>query len=171
MLKDCNRLIADFVWNDLHQIRLENLHEKYENGGFQLQDIDLKMKTLRIKWLRELIACDESHIEKFLSKKLIGKHKMIVDLKILHASNKYDKNIPSLFYKNAIQAWRILSVHFFPGNIRDIQRDWIYENILLKMMMEECLSLHHLYLHMHLNLYMTSLSLPTLENLEAFLRD
>ena len=62
MLKDCNRLIADFVWNDLHQTRLENLHEKYENGGLQLQDIDLKMKTLRIKWLRELIACDESHI-------------------------------------------------------------------------------------------------------------
>ena len=57
---------------------------------------------------------------------------MIVGHKILHASNKYDNNISSFFYKNAIQAWRILPVHYFPGNIRDIQRDWIYENILLK---------------------------------------
>ena len=102
--------------DDLHQRRLENLHEKYENGGPQLQDIELKMKTLRIKWIRELIACDESHIEKFLSNKLI------VGLKILHASNKYDKNISSLFYKNAIQAWRILSVHYFPGNKGYLQR-------------------------------------------------
>ena len=90
------------------------------------------MKTLRIKWLRELLSCENSHVEKFLSNKLIGKHKKIVGLKILNASNRYDKNIFSSFYKNAVKAWRILSVHFFPGSINDIRRDWVYDNILLK---------------------------------------
>ena len=39
ILKDFNRLISDFVWNDLHQCQLSNLHEKYDDGGLKLYKI------------------------------------------------------------------------------------------------------------------------------------
>ena len=132
MLKDFNNLISDFVWNDLHQAQLAHLHQKHIDGGLNLQDIELKMKSYRIKWLRDLALCDDSFVEKSLANSLIGKHGKIVGLKILNASNVYDKQISSPFYKNAVKAWRILCIDFQPGSIADIRRDWVYESILLK---------------------------------------
>ena len=132
LLKILNNLISDFVWNDLHQCQFSHLHDEYQDGGLNLQDIELKMKALRVKWLRYLVTKENCHIEKFLANKLIGKLKQIFGLKILNASDRYDKNIPSSFYKNAVVAWRILSPHFFPVCINDIRRDWVYDNILLK---------------------------------------
>ena len=46
-------------------------------------------------------------------------------------SDKNDKSIENLFYKNALKSWRKLNAAFRPGKIHDIQRDWIYDNTLL----------------------------------------
>ena len=108
------------------------LHEKYKEGGLNLQDICLKKQALRVKWLIHLTQCDDSCIEKHLSNTLIGRHKKIVGLKILHASHKFDKDIQCEFYREAIKAWRIIFHSYVPKNMLDIKRDWIYENVLLK---------------------------------------
>ena len=105
MLKDFNNLISDFVWNDLHQAQLAHLHQKHIDGGLNLQDIELKMKSYRIKWLRDLALCDDSFVEKSRANSLIGKHGKIVGLKILNASNVYDHQISSPFYRNAVKAF------------------------------------------------------------------
>ena len=130
--KDFNNLITDFIWKDIHQVQLSVLHESYETGGLNLQDIELKRKALRVNWIKHLILCKESDIEKHLSNILIGKHKKIVGLKILNASNRYDKDIPCEFYKEAVKAWRIIFHSYIPKNVNDIKRDWIYDNVLLK---------------------------------------
>ena len=101
-------MITDFVWNDLHQVQLSSLYEKYENGGLNLQEMELKNQALRIKWLKNLILCKNQDIEKFLCNKLIDKPKKIIGLKILHASNNLDKNIMCSLYKEAVQALRII---------------------------------------------------------------
>ena len=132
ILTEFNSLISNFVWKDIHQVQFNCLHENYKEGGLNLQDICLKKQALRVKWLIHLTQCDDSCIEKHLSNILIGRHKKIVGLKILHASHKFDKDIQCEFYREAIKAWRIIFHSYVPKNMLDIKRDWIYENVLLK---------------------------------------
>ena len=131
-LKSLNQLIKNFIWNGIHQVNFESLHDRYEEGGIGLQDISTKQNALRINWLKQILACDENHIEKHLANVLIGKHMKIYGLKILHYSNRFDKDIPSSFYRTAVKAWRVVFKNFIPGSVSKIKRDWIYENILLK---------------------------------------
>ena len=96
--KDFNNLIADYLWKDIYQVQLNVLHESYETG-LKLQDIELKRKALRVNWIKHLILCKESDIEKHLSNVLIGSIKKIVGLKILilFASSKksFSKTVDS----------------------------------------------------------------------------
>ena len=132
ILKDINNLIKAFVWKDIHQIQFDCLHEKYDDGGIGLQDITLKKQALRLKWLKFLISCEKCHVETHLANVMIGNHKGIVGLKILSASSKFDKNIKCSFYREAVKAWHAVIQNYFPKNVLEVQRDWIYENILLK---------------------------------------
>ena len=129
--KDLDKNITDFVWNDIHQRELDVLYRNLSEGGLNLQDSDIKMSTFRIKWLCELLQSDPKSIECFLANQLIGNSGKIKGLKLLHANKNNDKNIDNLFYKNALKQWRKLNAVFRPGNIQDIQRDWIYDNNLL----------------------------------------
>jgi hypothetical protein len=66
-------ILVKIIWKDIHQVELSVLHESYETGGLNLQDIELKRKALRVNWIKHLILCKESDIEKHLSNFLIGK--------------------------------------------------------------------------------------------------
>ena len=132
ILKEINTLIKDFIWKDIHQIQFDCLHERYDDGGIGLQDITLKKQALRLKWLKFLISCEKCHVENHLANVMIGNHKGIVGLKILSSSSKYDKNIMCSFYREAVKAWHAVILNYVPKNVLEIQRDWIYENILLK---------------------------------------
>ena len=132
MNKDLDKLIADFVWNDIHQRELDVLYRKYENGGLNLQDSDTKMKTFRSKWMSELlINSDPLSIERFLADTLIGNHGILKGLKLIYASNKYDNCIKNEFYKNVIKTWRLLKIIPKPGKLQDIRRDGVFDNLLL----------------------------------------
>ena len=72
-------------------MQFNSLHDRYEEGGLNLQDIFLKKQALRLKWLRDLVLSDDDSIEKFRANSLIGKHEKIVGLKILHSKGKFDK--------------------------------------------------------------------------------
>ena len=78
--KDFNNLIADYLWKDIYQVQLNVLRESYETG-LKLQDIELKRKALRVNWIKHLILCKESDIEKHLSNVLIGSIKRLLDLR------------------------------------------------------------------------------------------
>ena len=132
LMKDLNTLIKNFTWKGAPQVQFNSLHDRYEEGGLNLQDIFLKKQALRLKWLRDLVLSEDDSIEKFLANSLIGKHEKIVGLKILHSKGKFDKKIPCLFYRESVTAWRLVFQNYTPKNVHSIKRDWIYDNILLK---------------------------------------
>ena len=78
--KDFNNLIADYLWKDIYQVQLNVLQESYETS-LKLQDIELKRKALRVNWIKHLILCKESDIEKHLSNVLIGSIKRLLNLR------------------------------------------------------------------------------------------
>ena len=64
--KDLDRLISDFIWNDIYQRELDVLYRKFEDGGLNLQDPLTKRDTLWIMWLSDVLQSDPGSIERFL---------------------------------------------------------------------------------------------------------
>ena len=54
--------IKHFIWNDKKagRVELNALALDYEQGGLQLFDIEMRIKTMRIKWLDKLTRVDEN---------------------------------------------------------------------------------------------------------------
>ena len=129
--KDLNKMIADYIWNDLHQRELGVLYLSLAEGGLNLQDPNIKSEVFRIKWLCQVLQSDDSSIESFLVNSLIGVHEKIKGLRILVSSNAYDKKINNDFYKNAVENFRRLDVKFYPKDIHSIRRNWIYNSQIL----------------------------------------
>ena len=65
LMKDLNTLIKNFTWKGAPQVQFNSLHDRYEEGGLNLQDIFLKKQALRLKWLRDLVLSEDDSIEKF----------------------------------------------------------------------------------------------------------
>ena len=128
--KDLDRLISDFIWNDIHQRELDVLYRKFEDGGLNLQDPLTKRDTLRIMWLSDVLQSDPGSIERFLVNSLMSCHPKVKGLKAL-SSTIHEKNISNDFYKNALKSFRMLKANFIPKDINSIRRDWIYDNTLL----------------------------------------
>jgi len=71
--------IKNFIWNDRKTGRLElnALTLGYQQGGLQLYDIDMRIKTMRIKWLEKLSRVDKNEIERYLVDIIIGDYREI----------------------------------------------------------------------------------------------
>ena len=138
---ELQRLILDFVWLDIHQRSINVLHDSYENGGLQLQDISSKIKSCRVYWLSHLLSCNATDFERLLCDKLIGKVSGFYGMNLLRgATSSNDSKVHHRFYRNSISYWRELKIRYSPGNIDCITDDWVYNNELLKN--EECVVFH-----------------------------
>ena len=71
IIDEINIMIKTYFWKDLHQNELKVLSYPYEEGGLNLENILLKMKTLRIIWLTDLGLTDKQLIERWLADYLI----------------------------------------------------------------------------------------------------
>ena len=94
---DLDKMLANFIWNDIHQRSLDVLYRNYDEGGLKLQDTEIKTNTFRILWLSELFQSDAKSIKRFLGNTLIGMHGKIKGLKLMYASNKYDNKVEYVF--------------------------------------------------------------------------
>ena len=128
------RKIKSFIWNDRIAGRVEPniLALEYEQGGLQLYDIDLRIKTMRIKWLEKLTRIDEKEIERYLVDRLIGEYRGISGLRILNHDIELNK-FPRLnfFYRNALKIWRSMNISFEGSSINAVKDELIYYNKLL----------------------------------------
>ena len=76
----------NFIWNDrkFGRISKNTLCLNYSQGGLKLQDIGIKIRTLRIKWLSHVLTLPENKLERYLVDNIIGNFRDIKGLKILH---------------------------------------------------------------------------------------
>ena len=131
---EIEKKIKNFIWNDKKtgRVEIDVLNINYDLGGLQLQDIEGRIKTMRIKWLDKLTRLGENEIERYLVDRIIGDYRTIRGLAILNHDIDLNKfpNINS-FYRKALNVWRALDIRFEGANINAIKDEPIYHNKLL----------------------------------------
>ena len=75
-------MINTFIWNGYHQRGLSVLTYPYKDGGLAFQNIDLKVETMRLRWIENLMTKKELHKEKIIVDALISNINNISGLKI-----------------------------------------------------------------------------------------
>lgn len=131
--KEINELCKSFIWKGHYQRTLTVLCQPYICGGLALQNIDIKTKTLRIRWLENLfnqthLKCERKVVECFIEN---TNNESIVGLDILKYRCNLENCITNKYYKNIYKIWLKMDILFYPTNYESIKNDWIFENMLL----------------------------------------
>ena len=131
---EIEKKIKNFIWNDRKtgRVELNALTLGYQQGGLQLYDIDMRIKTMRIKWLEKLSRVDKNEIERYLVDRKIEDYRGICGLRILNHDIELSK-FPKInnFYRKAIIIWRSMGITFEGTNTNSIKDEIIYYNKLL----------------------------------------
>ena len=132
LINEINHLIKNFIWNGYHQRPLSVLNYPIEKGGLALQSIEAKIKTLRIRWLGELLTCEHLGCERSIVNMSINNvSNTIIGLDILKYVKNYENYIDSDYYRFSYNIWRKNNIVLWPSNFNSIKNDSIYHNQLL----------------------------------------
>jgi len=132
ILNDIKSILQTFIWNTFHQRDLNSLTLPYEEGGLSLQNIDIKIQALRIRWLARMYCeKNEKNSQKTVINLLIDRIDQVSGLKILLYDLSY-RRIKHTFYSNSYRIWLANKITYKPGSLQEIKYDYIYENNILR---------------------------------------
>ena len=121
-----NKLVSEFKWdNKPPKIKYTTMINSQENGGFSLQDITCKLKSLKLKWISKIM--DNKHNSPWKSY-LNSKFK--TDINDVPYHNLNSNGYPVFrdqFYNELFSLWS--QIHYCnPKNNEDICRQCIWHN-------------------------------------------
>ena len=73
-MKQLNNTLYEFVWDGTAKIKQTVFTKNYMEGGLNMIDVNNYNKSMKIKWIRKLVACGKS-CHKFMSN-VIDTHKL-----------------------------------------------------------------------------------------------
>ena len=66
IVKELNQMILNFFWKGTDKVtRLSTINE-YENGGLKMFDLERKIKSLQLAWLKRIFQCNNGAWRSFL---------------------------------------------------------------------------------------------------------
>jgi hypothetical protein len=104
VLKKYNEIILDFLWDKKPpKVKYSNIINSTMNGGLKLQDIESKLKAIKVKWLHAI--CDDGI--KSAWKKYLSTH-FNEEIKQILLQNKTCNDYPQFrdkFYQEIFELW------------------------------------------------------------------
>jgi hypothetical protein len=124
-------LIKKFIWNDKPpKVKYTTLINNVEEGGLKLQDLEFKLKAIKIKWIKNLVDPDTiAPWKSYMSQKAN------LDISQLPAYNLNRKDQPTFkdhFYNDLLNAWS--DIHFCaPKNAQEVGIQPLWHNSMIKI--------------------------------------
>ena len=56
VIKQLNQLVFKFLWKGVDKVTRLSVIYEYENGGFKMIDFEIKIKSLRLTWLKRILV-------------------------------------------------------------------------------------------------------------------
>jgi hypothetical protein len=121
-----NKIIEKYIWqNKPAKVKYTTMIDTLENGGLRLQDLKTKIKSLKVKWIKNIM--DENY--KAPWKSYIGS-KINMPVNKLPFYNLNDNDHPTFkdnFYSQLFKTWSELKYHS-PKNNEQVCREIIWHN-------------------------------------------
>ena len=61
IIKELNHLIYTFLWKGKDKVTRKSAINNYEGGGIKMVDIESMIKSLRLAWLKRILAIILAH--------------------------------------------------------------------------------------------------------------
>ena len=126
-IQKLNTLLFNFLWdNKPDKLKRVQIIQEYSNGGLKMVDLDLFIKSLKITWIRRLIASDDKPWSTLFNSSITS----ISD--ILHFGSLKIKsiisNIKNPFWKDTLSCWIDLFECLTPRTLQDCYTSPIWYN-------------------------------------------
>ena len=131
VISNLQNKLVNFIWEGKPpKIKYACLINKIENGGLKLQDIDSKIRSLKLKWLKAM--CDQKVNSIWKSYLVSHLKKDIHDIMTYNININEYYNTGNKFYQELFDIW--CSIHCtVPKNSEEYCRQAICNNHLLKV--------------------------------------
>jgi hypothetical protein len=130
-IDEYNLLIKKFIWNGKPpKVKYTSLINTVEEGGLKLQDLECKLKAVKIKWIKNIGDPDTiSPWKSYMSQSAN------LDISLLPAFNLNGNDYPTFkdqFHNDLLNAWA--AIHFFtPVNAKQVGIQPLWHNSLIKI--------------------------------------
>jgi exonuclease III len=130
-IEEYKKIIVNFIWdNKPPKIKYKAMINKIEEGGLKLQDLESKIKSLKIKWIKNI--WDETYNSPWKAY-LNSKFKM--DIGSIIQFNISEDELPIFidgFYTHMFQTWATLHIKE-PETAEEICRQSIWHNTFIRV--------------------------------------
>jgi exonuclease III len=126
-----NKVIMDFIWdNKPAKVKYKTMINKIEEGGLKLQDLECKIKSLKFKWIKNIIDVEyKSPWKSYLNSKFV------MDVEAMPYYQMNPNNFPVFnddFYNDMFNTWS--NIHFKePEDNEAICKQIIWYNDYIKV--------------------------------------
>jgi hypothetical protein len=131
IIKKLQDMIVEFVWNGKPpKVKYKCMINRIEQGGLKLQDIDSKIKSLKLKWIKAI--CDtevEATWKHYLKSFYKEPFEDIMQYNTMHREPNATK---SKFYNELFEIWGDLHMAL-PINSEEMSRQLICNNALIRI--------------------------------------
>jgi hypothetical protein len=133
MIQNIKDIATKSVWNDKPpKIKYSCMINTLENGGLKLQDVDSKIKSLKLKWLKAMCDKDVETTWKESINNELGEN--VSDLLMYNLDEKAlrNKNLGDSFYNDMMPIWA--NIHYTtPLKSDDIAKQILVNNSNIKI--------------------------------------
>jgi hypothetical protein len=131
VIEQYNRLIANFIWNGKPpKVKNTSLINTIENGGLKLQEIESKIKSLKLKWIIKMLSPEtkapwKSYLESYFNEPL--EH-----IPYYNLNNNDYPHFRQPFYNELFKTWASIHYHY-PKETIQICGQIIWKNSIIKI--------------------------------------
>ena len=125
-------MVQEFIWNKKPpKVKYTCMINNIDNGGMKLQDLESKIKSLKLKWIGKIFDPEYSALWKtYIQSKMPN-----MDINMCCYYNMADSDFPTFkdsFYKEMFKTWAELH-HKEPANSEQVAREIIWHNNYIKV--------------------------------------
>ena len=128
---DLNKIMFNYVWNGKDKVKRCHLVGDYHEGGLKMVDLEIKIRTQRVIWVKRLLDDSENpwkYLPTILLDKLGGKDILrgCPDICTIKKSNLTE------FYKECLIAWSLYKKQITSETTVEILQHFLFNNEYIK---------------------------------------
>ena len=125
------KLITDFIWDyKPAKIKYATMINKIESGGLKLQDIETKIKSMKLKWIKQILDPDYiSPWKTYLDSKFTQN---ITDIPVYNMNSNDYPTFTDPFYTDLFDTWAKIHANE-PQNAEQVCKQIIWKNMYVQI--------------------------------------
>ncbi len=125
--KKVNEYLYKFIWdNKPDKVKRNIMIQNYDNGGLKMIDLDMCIKSIHVKWIKEYLSCKSNPVWKSTFEFLSKKKNLAIFCLSNYNIDELPHNLPN-YYRDSFKYWKYFKYENVDSK-EDLNNQFIWYN-------------------------------------------